>query len=389
VTHRPALIATLALSATLAPRPATADAGAGGVVAIRVAEGSKSVEVVGLEDTQRRALLALPHPDDRWAEILAVRVSRPEGGPEAAPIVGRHEVAGDILRFVPRYPLSPGVRFLARFRPARVPGALADHPPIDLAFTIPAPSPGPPAEVAAVYPTASTLPENQLKLYLHFTRPMARGEAYRRVRLVDDSGRPVERPFLEVGEELWDPGLTRLTLLFDPGRIKRGLKPREEEGPILVEGRSYTLEVDPAWADASGRPLRTGHRKAFRVGPPDLTQPDLARWKADAPPVGTRAALVVRFPEPLDRAMLDRAIEVRVGAEPVAGRVEVGREERSWRLVPDRPWGVGALELRVDSELEDLAGNSPSRPFEVDLVRPRPEAGEVPRSLTLPVPRTP
>src|SRR5206468_10702471 len=97
-------------------------------------------------------------------------------------------------------------------------------------------------------------------LYLHFSAPMSRGEVYRRVRLLGEGDRPVDRPFLEIGEELWDPDGTRLTLLFDPGRIKRGLVPRKEEGPILEEGRAYTLVVDPAWPDAQGRPLRQGYR---------------------------------------------------------------------------------------------------------------------------------
>jgi hypothetical protein len=54
----------------------------------------------------------------------------------------------------------------------------------------------------------------------------------------------------------------------------------------------------------------------------------------------------------------------------VAGKIQVDREERRWRLFPDRPWAAGRHELVADTELEDLAGNSIARPFEIDVVRP-------------------
>src|SRR5205823_5383949 len=103
---------------------------------------------------------------------------------------------------------------------------------------------GPPAAVAQVYPTADELPENLLKFYLHFTGPMRRGEAYDHLRLLDAQGKVVERSFLELGEELWDGSGRRFTLVIDPGRIKRGLKPREDLGPVLEAGKSYTLVID-------------------------------------------------------------------------------------------------------------------------------------------------
>ena len=84
--------------------------------------------------------------------------------------------------------------------------------------------------VAAVYPSRDFLPENLLHFYIHFSAPMSRGEAYQRIKLIDSTGKPVDAPFLELDEELWSPDGTRFTLIFDPGRIKRGLRPREEVG---------------------------------------------------------------------------------------------------------------------------------------------------------------
>lgn len=331
--------------------------------------GRHVVEVAGLGPARLDALGRLRPDDPRWPDILAVRVVRPPGQPEAAPMVGKYEVLGDVLRFTPRYPLPSGMQFIARYHMPDGPESKINNRELESAHRVEPVAVGPATEVVACYPTADRLPENQLKLYLQFSAPMSRGEAYRRVRIFGAGDRPVERPFLEIGEELWDPSGTRLTLLFDPGRVKRGLVPREEEGPILEEGKAYTLVVDSAWPDAAGRPLGRGFRKRFRAGPPDEAQPLPARWTFDPPASGTRDPLVVRFPEPLDRAMLQRAIEVERAGAPIAGRAEVGPGETSWRFVPDRPWDAGPIGLRVDAELEDLAGNSIARPFEVDVVR--------------------
>ena len=200
---------------------------------------------------------------------------------------------------------------------------------------------------------------------------MSRGEAYRRVHLIEAGGREVEMPFLELGEELWDPAGMRFTLFFDPGRIKRGLKPREEVGPSLVEGMSYTLVVDRDWQDASGRPLKEGFKKSFRAAAPDDTQPDPAKWKLEPPRGGTKDALAVLFEKPLDEAMLHRVLGViDAGGAAVAGRIEIDREETRWRFFPDVAWRAGRHLLVADTLLEDLAGNSIARPFEVDVVRP-------------------
>ncbi len=380
--------ATILLSATLAPRPAqAADPGADGRPSLRWVErsGQTVVEVVGLDDASLDALRRLGPGSRQWTAILPVRVNRPEGEPVSGPIYGRYDVADGILRFTPRYPLLAGAHYIARFQRLSMTTQEHAEPAIESTYTMPQGPAGPPGRVVAIYPSADLLPENVLKLYLHFSVPMARGEAYRRVHLRDFAGRPVERPFLEIGEELWDPQGRRLTLLFDPGRIKRGLVPREEEGPILEEGKAYVLTVDRDWSDADGRPLAADFRKSFRAGPPDSSQPRPARWSISPVHPGTHERLVARFPEPLDQAMLGRSIGVEVGGRLVAGRAEVGPGEMSWSFAPDAPWPPGPASLRVDTELEDVAGNSVARPFEVDLFRVQPSARTTPR-MTVPVP---
>src|SRR5439155_1191290 len=83
----------------------------------------------------------------------------------------------------------------------------------------------------------------------------------------------------------------RLPVLFDPGRIKRGLLPLNEVGPAIEDGKRYTLVIDREWLDARGVALREEFRKQFRVGPADRTPPDPAQWRLTAPKAGTSDAL--------------------------------------------------------------------------------------------------
>jgi hypothetical protein len=178
----------------------------------------------------------------------------------------------------------------------------------------------------------------------------------------------VKRAFLEIGEELWDGSGQRLTLLFDPGRVKKGLTPRELFGPVLEPGQSYRLVIDKAWRDANGNPLASGFEKPFRALPAVETAVDAKQWKIAPPAAGTREALVISFPRSLDRALLMRMIGVSSARQPaVDGEITIHDDERRWEFRPPAPWLAGQHELVVDTTLEDSAGNNLARPFEVDV----------------------
>ena len=299
-----------------------------------------------------------------WRNAFAVYVERTGGAISAGqpPILGSYRIEGGALVFEPRFPLEPGMRYRAVLRPA------GPVEPLVKVFEIPEETPGPPTFVEHIYPSASRLPENQLKFYLHFSAAMSRGEAYRHVHLLDSDGQRIDLPFLELDQELWDRAGRRLTVFFDPGRVKRGLLPREEAGVPIEAGESYTLVVDRAWPDAKRRPLKHDFKKPFTVEPADREPPSLETWKLAPPAAGTVAALTVTFPEPLDHALLLRLVRVVTPARlPVAGDVRVAREETRWSFTPSRPWKAGRYYLEVGTVLEDLAGNTLDRPFEVDV----------------------
>jgi hypothetical protein len=329
-------------------------------------------EVVGLDAAELRRLKATDLTPADWQALFAVYVVSDRGTPdrEQPAVLGSYRVEDGVLRFAPRFPLVRGVRYQAVFRPSRLPGR-SGGADVRAEFELPRAKPAVATAVTHVYPTRDRLPENLLKFYLHFSAPMSKGEAYRHIRLLDATGKAVDMPFLELDEELWDPGGTRLTLFFDPGRIKRGLKPREEVGPVLEEGRSYTLVINEKWADAEGNPLKETYRKSFRAVAPDDTPPDPKEWKIEPPPSGSTGALTVTFPEPLDHALLQRLLWVTdANGNRVTGTSRVTDEETRWHFTPERPWQAGGYDLVVDTTLEDLAGNSIGRPFEVDLFRP-------------------
>ena len=186
-----------------------------------------------------------------------------------------------------------------------------------------------------------------------------------------DDREPLEGVFLEMTPELWDPARTRLTLLFDPGRIKRGLAPNLEAGYPLVEGHSIVVTVDAAFPDAAGRPLRGDVTRRYDVGPAVRTRVDPTTWRYQHPCCDSLDPLVVEFDRPLDRAILEHSLWVcEAAGEPLRGRTSVGAGERSWRFEPQRPWSrQNSYALVIDPRLEDLAGNSLRRIFDRDLSR--------------------
>jgi hypothetical protein len=227
--------------------------------------------------------------------------------------------------------------------------------------------------VAAVFPSAGVLPENTLRFYVQFTGPVSRADTYQRVKLVRDDGEVVAFPFLELDEQLWSPDGTRLTLLFDPGRVKRGLKPREEDGPILEEGRRYTFEVDANWPDLDGRPLAAGFTKRFAAAAPDDEPVWPEDWSLVAPRASSDSPLIIRLAKPLDRALLSRMLSVRdADGKPVDGGWTVGGGERVVTFAPKDRWAKGAYKLVVDARLEDVCGNRVGEPFELDVLKPIP-----------------
>jgi hypothetical protein len=296
--------------------------------------------------------------------VLAGEVSPLLLQQQVQPAAGRFVASLDGVDFVPRFPFLAGLTYslvvssCAEFPEGLVLRLLRDIPAAHATAT-----------VTGVFPDADVVPFNLLKVYLQFSEPMAEGFARRGIGIENaDTGEPLDGVFLDMDPELWDPERRRLTLLLDPGRIKRGLEPQQEAGYPLKEGTPIRLTIGTPFRTASGAPIARTFSRVYEVGPALRRPVNPHDWRLDFPGEGSLAPLRIDFDRPLDHAILEHAFHV-VDADRrvVAGVCAVLAGEMGWRFRPSRPWGSGEHHLIVDARLEDLAGNSLRRVFDRDL----------------------
>ena len=355
-------------------------------------EGTETIEIVGIAESDLTELRGLNLTDQAWTSLFRVSVAMPEGAASETPLamVGTYTVTDRRIRFQPRFPLDSGRPYQAVFDPSVLPSATESEPfgwraaPISAIVSTPALAATAPAMVVEIYPTTPDIPENQLRLYISFSAPMSNARAVEHVTLLDEAGLPVEGAFLPLLDvAMWNADRTRFTVLFDPGRVKQGILTNEQLGRALERGRRYTLVVDAGLQDANGAPLAAEYRRGFSVGPADTKPLDPTTWRLSAPPAGGREPLVAAFSEPLDYALLHRALIVSSGdGRPVEGTVGVDVGERRWRFTPAGAWQAGDYRLTALPILEDGAGNQIGRPFEVDASE-KGEGSDEPRAVSL------
>jgi hypothetical protein len=325
------------------------------------------VEVTGLSAPDLAALSRLNLTEDEWSALLRVSVSGKTGQPagEMPAVTGRYAVANGI-RFTPAFPLDPGRDYDVTFDPSKLARQeIARVAVVRAVVSLPAVVRTPSTVVAAVYPSGDVIPANQLRMYVQFSAPMGQQSGLDHIVLLGAAGREITDALLPLETELWNGDRTRYTVLFDPGRVKREILPNRQMGRPLRPREIVTFVVKSDWLDAQGIRLKSEFRREYRLGPPDEAPLSTAAWHIAPPSAGTRDGLSATFPEPLDHALLERAIGVSDAAGPVAGDVGIDAGERRWTFVPRDPWREGAYRLVVLPILEDLAGNRIGRAFEV------------------------
>ena len=302
--------------------------------------------------------------------------AKPEEVLKSPPLLGTYSIETGGVQFLPRFPLAENVRYRIYCDRAKLFGKTGKNL-YAIDFIGPSSGRSSSAKIVQVYPTRDTLPENTLRMYLHFNAPMQRGGVYEHLQLLNEDGKPVKFPFLELDEELWSADGKRFTLLFDPGRVKRGLKPREEDGPILEEGKKFTLVVSKNWKDSHGLPMTAEFRKSFRATKPDDAPVDPAKWKLTAL-TGDKLFLQVDFEKPLDHALSLRMIVVHDSqGQAIDIRSISEKEELGVSIAPmGGKWLPGKYKLIVDTRLEDVCGNRVGEAFEIDVLKPIPKKEE-------------
>lgn len=341
-------------------RPARPSTDTPALALVRPTGAPAFVQVSGLSGTTLDALRAAALTSEQWSTLLRVAVA--DDGPA---MLGQYEIAGDSLRFIPAFAFEPGRTYKVQFDPSRVPGRSGGGALIRADVGVAARTRAPTTVVEHVYPSGGEVPANLLRIYIEFSAPMSRGQAHEHVQLLDDRGREISGAFLPLDYELWTSDSRRLTVLFDPGRVKKGILPNEQMGRALVAGRRYTLRISSDWRDADGEPLAHEYRHQFRAGPEREGALAPASWQVTAPAAGGREPLTITFPTPLDQGLLMRALGVRSGDTAVPGEARTENGETRWVFTPERPWTAGAYSLLALSILEDPAGNRIGRAFEI------------------------
>jgi hypothetical protein len=221
-----------------------------------------------------------------------------------------------------------------------------------------------------ISPQARVLPANTLRFYVHFPRP---GEAHfdrSQLWLLNEEEQVVRDPFLVLSQELWSPDGRRLTVLMEPGRIKRGLGADPAHDPALVVGQRYSLIVTALGQTAS---------HTFGVSDPVLEAVNETCWRLVCPAVGSLDPVVVQFDRVMDAALCEAEMEiVAPSGEVVPARASLAPDGHAAQLIPHQPWRAGEHCLVVSERFEDVCGNRLGEALDHDLsAGGRPRAGMI------------
>jgi hypothetical protein len=221
-----------------------------------------------------------------------------------------------------------------------------------------------------ISPQAKVLPANTLRFYIHFPRPGEANFDRDQLWLLNEEEQMVPGPFLVLSQELWSPDGRRLTVLIEPGRIKRGIGADPSHDPALIVGRTYSLVVTALGQTA---------RHTFLVGDPVLEAIDETAWRLFPPAVRSRDPAVVRFDRVMDAGLCEDEIAVLTPSGEVAQtRVSLAPDGSALQLTPSRPWSAGEHRLVASERLEDVCGNRLGEALDHDLgAGGRPRAGMI------------
>ena len=298
--------------------------------------------------------------------VTVVRTGAPIGD-DLPGVFGRYQVLKNAVRFIPHFPFERGLSYRASFDP-RPFGRPKLQELLTLEFSLPREQNDLPPMVKRIFPSSNYLPENLLRFCVCFSNSMQRGRVEAQISVLGPDGQPAPDVLYRAPVELWDGSMQCLTILLDPGRLKRGVGPNRELGPPLKVGQEYTLVVGSGMVDLSGRRLRKTFYKRFRVTEAVREHIAVDQWKIVPPPTKSHRPLVLTFSRPLDWALLSQTITIVSADEQlIEGRIVIDQCERRWSFTPALPWAAGSYHVRVASSLEDVCGNSVIAAFDRPL----------------------
>ena len=287
-------------------------------------------------------------------DLLTVFVKNELGKYVTNAIQGQHKRVGDYLLFKPYFPFESGMTYIVKIKNANSASIYSYQ-----SFQIGKEKTVEEAKVVSIYPSARQLPENLLRFYLYFNTPMKKGQALKHIQLTDAEGNIDNHAFMEFKQELWSADDKRLTILFDPGRIKRGVSTNKLRGPALLKGERYKLIISGTWQDVYGQELSVTTTKKIEVVNAYRHHIKVNEWGIGKPKENSHDALTIHFDRIIDHALIQSMVQLEDGEKKrIAGYWEILEKEQLIQFIPETKWKKGKYRIVIDSRLEDVAGNN-------------------------------
>ncbi len=294
----------------------------------------------------------------QWASLFHLKTQ-----PTNPPVIGDYDIIEGQIVFIPRFLPDPSLAYIVSFSFEtlnKLLGKEVGNGTFKETVTFTAPSSTNP-NILSLSPEQDELPQNILRIYIHFSSPMSFQNPYDFISIIDQEGKEVFEPFVIVPQGLWNIDRTRLTLLFHPGRIKRGVGPNMTEGDILHVGDTYQLKISNKWKGSNGKRLKEAFTKTFTVGDAINEKIDYKNWKLAT----DKGRLTIKTKHPLDQALAKRMLLIRAKDGTLLNSyVEFNNSYKitvCWKKHQGKE-----LELVIDPRLEDVCGNTPLNAFDYE-----------------------
>ena len=213
-------------------------------------------------------------------------------------------------------------------------------------------------QVIDIYPADREVPANILKWYVRFSRPVNPVKIYDHIHFLDEEGAAIDRSILNLKAPLLSDDGTLLTIWIEPGRQKRLLGPNHHLGSVFDPYKSYILHIDGDIKDMEGIDMGREVRHTFITTDTDRVKPSIEDWRASDIVAHTSEPLEIVLPEPIDYGSLIDAFGVYNQGRRVAGTLDYDSEAAMISFRPDSKWNAGSYTIRIEHQLEDLAGNN-------------------------------
>ena len=158
--------------------------------------------------------------------------------------------------------------------------------------------------------------------------------------------------------ELWNESQTQLTIIFDPSRVKTGLKINKNMGRALQAGENYKIVVSNL-EDIYGQKLKNSFSKHFYATEEDTQSPNHKLWSLKSPKANTTESLNIDFKESIDMMSIqNRLLVFTSNNDRIDGKIEFSNNEKRWKFFPNQNWIKGEYTLKINSRLSDPSGNN-------------------------------